>query len=464
MSSSILMTLFAWTLLSGLFTYIGGYLANKWQLSPGFWVWALMVPSVILLPVPSILIQNIDVVSATHFTTLEPVAWMAGHVTAPVQQPGILSVAQSLLILVLLVSLIRLMGLAQRYRFVCQLAHQSSDYPQPVKSNTIAGKINCRILPPHASPTSAFVAGLYHPVIVLPRDVLQLTAQQQQIIIEHELNHIRFGDHWWLMGWHCVCAIAWFNPFLPRLRGYFSHAVEMRCDQATISRGGFSHRAYAQALIASLKQSVNTTPMPHTTPLQLSFTGDGIDLAGYKQRIRVALGTGPAKLSYQRHLPVFVVILIFLALVKSTYTWALASGPVNWIMPVADPVVSSAFGQIATLRLNRVHQGVDFKGPTGTAITASAAGQVVIADNTSLHANYGNTVVVSHGDGWQTLYAHLDRIDVQAGEQIKQGQMVGTMGATGKVTGPHLHFELLEHGHKRDPMAYLTHANKAKEQ
>ncbi|GGD59834.1 M23/M56 family metallopeptidase [Lacimicrobium alkaliphilum] len=464
MTSSILVILFVWILLCGLFTQVAGCLARKWQLTPGFWVWVLLVPSIILLPIPNVLIHKLEFVSTAHYTALEPVAWMAGHIAGPVQTSSTLPWAQLALTLIMLVSLLRLGRLLQQYRSVCRLARQSVYYPQALRKKVIPRNVQCRLLPAEAPPVSAFVAGLYRPVIVLPRDVLQLSQQQQQIIIEHELNHIRFGDHWWLMGWHCLCAVAWFNPFLSRLSAHFTHAVEMRCDGATIRQGGFSHHAYAQALIASLKQSAGAAPSSHDALMQLSFTGHGIDLAGYKQRVRVALGTGPAILSWQRHLPVFVLILACLALAKSTYTWALASAPGNWIMPVAEPVVSSVFGHVATFRHNRVHQGVDFKGPVGTAVQASAAGQVMIADDISLNPSYGKVVLVRHGDGWQTLYAHLDSIDVQAGEQIKQGQAVGTMGATGKVTGPHLHFELLENGHRHDPMAYLIDAQNAQEQ
>ena len=66
---------------------------------------------------------------------------------------------------------------------------------------------------------------------------------------------------------------------------------------------------------------------------------------------------------------------------------------------------------------------------------------------------YGNVVVVDHGEGDSTLYAHLSRIDVLQGQRVLRGQTIGALGATGRVTGPHLHFEFIEDGVHKDPIA-----------
>jgi len=87
----------------------------------------------------------------------------------------------------------------------------------------------------------------------------------------------------------------------------------------------------------------------------------------------------------------------------------------------------------------RMHTGVDFAAAAGTPVLAALAGRVVLAEALS---GYGLTVVLDHGQGLQTLYAHLQGIAVAVGSQIDQGGVLGQVGMTGVATGPHLHFEL----------------------
>ncbi len=95
------------------------------------------------------------------------------------------------------------------------------------------------------------------------------------------------------------------------------------------------------------------------------------------------------------------------------------------------------------------HYGVDFAGALDNGIFAVDAGVVVYAGWNDW--GYGNLVVIDHGNGWQSLYAHQDKILVQCGQSVGQGQMIGLIGATGHATGPHLHFELSYKGAHVDP-------------
>jgi len=85
------------------------------------------------------------------------------------------------------------------------------------------------------------------------------------------------------------------------------------------------------------------------------------------------------------------------------------------------------------------HYGLDFAVPTGTPLRAAASGRVTLAD--SFHF-FGNLVVIDHGHGVNTLYAHLSGFDVREGQMVTKGDTVARSGATGRVTGPHLHFSL----------------------
>jgi LysM repeat protein len=89
------------------------------------------------------------------------------------------------------------------------------------------------------------------------------------------------------------------------------------------------------------------------------------------------------------------------------------------------------------------HNGVDLSGvPLGTSVLASAAGTVILAKDGGWNGAYGSYVVVSHPNGTQTLYAHLNTVSVTRGQTVSQGQKLGGMGNTGRSTGPHLHFEI----------------------
>jgi hypothetical protein len=100
------------------------------------------------------------------------------------------------------------------------------------------------------------------------------------------------------------------------------------------------------------------------------------------------------------------------------------------------------------------HWGIDVAGQLGDAVFASDNGVVVYAGETTL--GYGNVVVIDHGDGWQTLYAHLSQINVACGASVYQGNVIGLVGSTGNSSGPHLHFEMMNDKLGRvNPQDYL---------
>ncbi len=100
----------------------------------------------------------------------------------------------------------------------------------------------------------------------------------------------------------------------------------------------------------------------------------------------------------------------------------------------------------------RFHAGLDFKNNMGDPIFAAASGTVIQVKN---RTGYGNTIIVDHGGGWTTLYAHLSQYNASLGQQVEIGQIIGFVGSTGWSTGPHLHFEVRYQGSPRDPAKYL---------
>ncbi len=116
--------------------------------------------------------------------------------------------------------------------------------------------------------------------------------------------------------------------------------------------------------------------------------------------------------------------------------------------------LSSPFGYRVhpILGTRRLHTGIDLAAVSGSPISAAAAGVVVIAGR---YGGYGNAVVIDHGGGLATLYAHQSRIVVSKGQSVAKGDLIGYVGCTGLCTGPHLHFETRENGSPVDPMKYL---------
>lgn len=101
----------------------------------------------------------------------------------------------------------------------------------------------------------------------------------------------------------------------------------------------------------------------------------------------------------------------------------------------------------------KMHSGIDFTAPTGTPIYATGNGRVVPAPNGA--SGYGNHVVIDHGFGYKTLYAHMYKSKVRMGERVKRGQLIGYVGNTGLSSGPHLHYEVIKNGNKINPINYF---------
>ncbi|MGQ4436166.1 MULTISPECIES: M23 family metallopeptidase [unclassified Streptomyces] len=127
----------------------------------------------------------------------------------------------------------------------------------------------------------------------------------------------------------------------------------------------------------------------------------------------------------------------------------------TFVSPVTGSYVSTGYKTGGSLWSSGAHTGIDFHASTGTSVHAVGSGTVV---DTGWGGSYGNQVVIKMADGMYTMYGHLSSIGVSVGQSVTPGQQIGLSGATGNVTGPHLHFEArttAEYGSDVDPVAYL---------
>ncbi|MBM3299220.1 MAG: peptidoglycan DD-metalloendopeptidase family protein [Deltaproteobacteria bacterium] len=125
---------------------------------------------------------------------------------------------------------------------------------------------------------------------------------------------------------------------------------------------------------------------------------------------------------------------------------------VHWMrFPVPGGELTSPFGY----RWGRFHKGLDIAAPLGAPVLACAEGRIVFSGTRKRFRRYGNTALIHHGNGVYTYYAHLDRISVKKNQKVRQGQHIGTIGNTGRSTGPHLHLEVRVGNQLYNPLAYF---------
>ena len=132
--------------------------------------------------------------------------------------------------------------------------------------------------------------------------------------------------------------------------------------------------------------------------------------------------------------------------ISPTTTTQTDSNQMVWPSP---GTLSSGYG----MRHGRMHQGIDLTRDRGKNIVAAASGVVIFAGNKK---GFGKTIIIDHGDGMNTLYAHSEKLYVSKGDTVKQGDLISKMGSTGKSTGIHLHFEVRKNGQPQNPLRYLV--------
>lgn len=128
--------------------------------------------------------------------------------------------------------------------------------------------------------------------------------------------------------------------------------------------------------------------------------------------------------------------------------------PVRVDLLKRDVTLLSGFGMRVhpVHKVRKMHTGIDFTAPTGTAIQATGNGVVITVRESG--SGYGRYVVIDHGFDYQTLYGHMAEIHVKEGDRVKKGQQIGTVGSSGTTTAPHCHYEVLYNGVPVDPIHY----------
>ena len=296
--------------------------------------------------------------------------------------------------------------------------------------------------------TPPFVLGTFAPKIYLPGG---LDPRQREGILLHEQTHIRQLDHFFKPFCYLVVCLHWFNPLAWLAYRQFSLESEAACDEAVAARLEPSLRKdYCQSLVDfALSPSLTLQPL-------------ALGQSNAKARVTAILG-------YKK--PAVWALVLSLALALGMGLACFAQPVEGQSLPSKASVPETAREEASVFSLpveeyNYVscrfgsnpdnfsyHKGIDLAADQGTPVLAAASGVVTTAQN---HWSYGNYVIVDHGNGLTTLYAHLDTLTVEEGETVTAAQQLGTVGRTGNVTGNCLHFEVRENGTVTDPETYLN--------
>ncbi|QPB85598.1 peptidoglycan DD-metalloendopeptidase family protein [Pseudoalteromonas rubra] len=448
---SLLLSVLVWCLVCGALVQVGRFLSRHHPFAPGLW-WALLVLSFVpFAPLPEMTLDEVIPTVLYDFS----------------EQAGKLQLSTEIMLttenqwndLWIFIALIFVMVLQSIRKGMCLLNKLASlralmSSAEPLQADLSASfssltQIKGRQVPVYVLPLNctAFAMGVKKPTIVMPQYFATLPEYKQRTLLLHEVTHLAHRDHIALMVWQVLKCLFWFNPAIARMEAAFINAMEARCDAQTIGRYGIDRQQYAATLLDALKHStLNKTPNAVA-----GFASQALSLADYKSRLVQIMK--PVKTRHRFVTLNILAIAMFSAFVSFQVRPLLSPQTPNWQLPMNDYKISSHFGHVWAFRNHKPHGGLDMVAAKGTPLGAMATGKVLVADEITLAKNYGKTVLIQHSNGYQSLYAHLDSIAVSQGDWVSAGEVIGTLGDSGRVTGAHLHLEILADGKRLDPLS-----------
>ncbi|MCB1049490.1 MAG: peptidoglycan DD-metalloendopeptidase family protein [Acidobacteria bacterium] len=296
-----------------------------------------------------------------------------------------------------------------------------------------------------------FTMGLVRPVVYLPYHVLGNKACFESVLA-HEMAHVAAWDDLKISLQHLVSLFYFFHPLVWIANRFLSHQRELARDLAVLESGSVSAKQYGFGLLSALKGP--------TQAVGMAALGGSIP-----QRIRAIAHFRKGSRSNRFTFFLVLVLLVFPLCGFKPAEQSPAGSPstqqvaVALLNPVPNARLSSGFGmrENPIYKKEMMHNGVDLVQKKGTAILAPADGVVLVAaDSDPRWPGYGIVIQLDHGADTQTLFAHLGELKVKSGDTVKQGQVIATMGLSGKSTGVHVHFEVRVQGQPIDPLTQMS--------
>lgn len=324
-----------------------------------------------------------------------------------------------------------------------------------------------------------FTVGTWRPIVVVPSWIAR-RPQLLEATLAHELAHVRRFDDLRLLVQELVRAVWVLFPLVHVAVARMRRERERVCDHLATAPGRLSRRRYVAALrtiLAGGLEPVRAVPGLGSTVSRST--------AKRNRSMRFdALLTEPKRTTLRGGLLYVALVLLVLPMAPMVASAPASADepPTSATAPSAD-VSSTASNRgadavlatmVRPLESRRVtspfgprrdpfggselhHTGIDVKADASHALTAPADGVVELATTRwEGHEDWGTVVILDHGEGVRTVYAHLDSFTVEEGATVRRGQRIGAPGSTGKSTGPHLHFEIHRHGEPIDPASVIT--------
>lgn len=349
-----------------------------------------------------------------------------------------------------------------------------------------------------------FVSGIFKTVIYLPQG---LPKEQQEMVLAHELVHVRRGDHLIKPIAFAGVCLHWFNPFVWAAFHFMERDMEISCDEAVLKRAGYENKkTYADTLLylsgeqgkmncpiafgeKSVKTRIkNVIRLKKTKNYITAFAAAVVACAAVmflvngKRDLPGVSGTDSNAETYYMYtdnlsdetiqteeityLPsekiahmedispdtamtteheYYVVTADRHSVLLRQEEGAFHDILIEFICPVEGSRISEAYGERIHPKTQErmMHSGLDFAAEKGTPVKAAADGTVF---ETGFDAYCGNYLILQHDNGDMTYYAHCDEIIAEMGAEVVQGEQIATVGNTGASTGPHLHFAVSRDG------------------
>ena len=288
--------------------------------------------------------------------------------------------------------------------------------------------------------------------VFIPEDKIEDYDKQ---IIEHEKTHVQLKHSFDVVLTEVYIAFFWFNPLLYFYRKSLKAVHEFQADKGVL-QNGVKTSQYLQLLMKSLEVSkpnnlynyFNQPILKKRVTMMTKPKSNGLSQLKYILllpvcALLVSAFTSPS-MGNNKYMNI-IIVPEFLNTPPSGYP----------VQNASKNDISSFFGEKSKRQNNKtnvVHTGVDIKAKIGTPVFATADGTIATA---SMEGDWGNLVIITHTDGYETWYAHLNGFNSSENQEVKKGDVIGYVGITGKSSGPHLHYEVKQNGKPLDPLDYI---------
>ncbi len=296
----------------------------------------------------------------------------------------------------------------------------------------------------------------YFKYVFIPKN--QYDRYNKTQILAHEAAHIALRHSWDVVLSELFIAFFWFNPLVYMYRNSLKSIHEYQADRKVVNIDGNALN-YLQLLLTTIHiKNPNSLYNYFNHPI-------------LKKRIDMMTKSTSntfAKLAYLLFLPIGILLVSAFAEKQPIANKEIPfKGSMNFhateiAPPALFPVKGGAKSDITAYfgkkgkhpKANKgiIHQGIDIRAIEGTPIIATADGVIAKA---RLEGNWGNLIVIMHNNGYETWYAHLQGFNTKKQQSVQKGDIIGYVGNTGKSTGPHLHYEVRQHGKNLNPINYL---------